>query len=109
MSANVTTLPTSADRLVGGNVAAEIARAHRTRQSVADAVDIDKGSMSRLIAGRQHWKVTDLFRLADELGCSVDRFLVGADNPRGNPTDPSGTEGYPLRACVTALPDLIAA
>lgn len=89
MSDTVTPLPTPADRLVGGNVAAEIARAHRSRQSVADETGIDKGTMSRLIAGRQHWKITDLFKLAAALDCSVVKFLEGAEQPYrpdGGPT-----------------------
>lgn len=79
------------DRRIGKAVAAEVAYAGVSRQTVAEHIGIDKSSFSRSVAGKRQWKAAEILDIAQFLDIPVSYLL----EPRRPAMDNEATtQGY---------------
>lgn len=58
------------------NVRAEVARAGRTQQAVADAIGMTRPQWERRMSGAVDWRAFELDRIAEALDISYDRLVT---------------------------------
>ena len=61
-------------RDLSDRIRARVAETPFTQDALAAAIGLSRSSLSKRLNGHTHWSASELYRLADALGCSVLDF-----------------------------------